>query len=245
MMITIYLIRHGKTSGNLEKRYIGRTDEELSQEGRNHLEACRHAGIYPKASLVYTSDMKRCIETARFLFPSAKIVPIEGLREMDFGLFEGKNYAELCDEPAYRAWIDSVCEGKTILDYEKEGNHRVADLLKNSHIEDQYSFMQRNVSSFEKILQDNLITIPQDNSENSIIVCVIHGGSIMSILSTALQGSKKTLFRYTEDEGTIQQTLPLHGAYYDFQIKNGDCVKVEYSDCGQHNSTKYNQTSCG
>ena len=29
----IVLIRHGATKGNLEKRYIGRTDEDLCGEG--------------------------------------------------------------------------------------------------------------------------------------------------------------------------------------------------------------------
>ena len=29
----VYLIRHGKTKGNLEGRYIGTTDEPLCEEG--------------------------------------------------------------------------------------------------------------------------------------------------------------------------------------------------------------------
>ena len=33
----IYFIRHGATAGNLEKRYIGRTDEELCTEGIERL----------------------------------------------------------------------------------------------------------------------------------------------------------------------------------------------------------------
>ena len=33
----IYLIRHGKTKGNLEGRYIGTTDEPLCEEGKQSL----------------------------------------------------------------------------------------------------------------------------------------------------------------------------------------------------------------
>ena len=33
-MKKILLIRHGKTQGNLERRYIGRTDEPLCEAGR-------------------------------------------------------------------------------------------------------------------------------------------------------------------------------------------------------------------
>ena len=38
----IILIRHGKTPGNLEKRYVGRTDEGLSEIGIGEIkENCR------------------------------------------------------------------------------------------------------------------------------------------------------------------------------------------------------------
>ena len=35
----VYLIRHGKTKGNLEGRYIGTTDEPLCEEGKQSLRA--------------------------------------------------------------------------------------------------------------------------------------------------------------------------------------------------------------
>lgn len=47
----VYLIRHGKTKGNLEKRYVGRTDEELSEEGIRELLINRRHGWYPQAAL--------------------------------------------------------------------------------------------------------------------------------------------------------------------------------------------------
>ena len=33
----LYFIRHGKTKGNIEKRYIGSTDENLCKEGKEKL----------------------------------------------------------------------------------------------------------------------------------------------------------------------------------------------------------------
>ena len=44
VQIRILLIRHGETAGNLEKRYIGRTDEELCSAGRQKLEQIREEG---------------------------------------------------------------------------------------------------------------------------------------------------------------------------------------------------------
>ena len=51
----IYLIRHGKTKGNLEERYIGRTDEPLCEAGRENLKKYQ----YPQVEMVFTSPMKR------------------------------------------------------------------------------------------------------------------------------------------------------------------------------------------
>ena len=50
----IYLIRHGKTKGNLEERYIGRTDEPLCEAGRENLKKYQ----YPQVEMVFTSPMK-------------------------------------------------------------------------------------------------------------------------------------------------------------------------------------------
>ena len=49
----IVLIRHGATKGNLEKRYIGRTDEDLCGEGIKKLKEDTCAGIYPPAQAAF------------------------------------------------------------------------------------------------------------------------------------------------------------------------------------------------
>lgn len=98
------LIRHGKTQGNLEQRYIGcRTDEPLCAQGVAELRAKK----YPPVTHVFVSPMKRCIETAQLLYPNARIAVIDDFRECDFGEFENKNYAELNGRADYQAWIDS------------------------------------------------------------------------------------------------------------------------------------------
>lgn len=52
----IVFIRHGRTKGNMQSRYIGITDEELCKEGIDELRS--NTGIYPKADIVFTSPMK-------------------------------------------------------------------------------------------------------------------------------------------------------------------------------------------
>ncbi len=99
----IVCIRHGKTAGNLKGAYVGRSDEPLCEEGRQALQGKK----VPSVELVFSSPMKRCIETAEILYPGMPLQIIEKLRECDFGLFEGHTWQELSGDPQYQAWIDS------------------------------------------------------------------------------------------------------------------------------------------
>lgn len=99
----IIFIRHGKTAGNLEKRYIGTTDEGLCDEGKSEIKG----RAYPDVRRVICSPMKRCIETAALIYPDIKPFICNDLRECDFGDFENKNYSELNGNADYQRWIDS------------------------------------------------------------------------------------------------------------------------------------------
>ncbi len=99
----INFIRHGKTLGNIEKRYIGRTDEPLCEAGKRELKS----RLYPDCEIVITSRMKRCTQSAEIIYPNKKIVIAADLRECDFGNFEGKNYHDLSGDTDYQNWIDS------------------------------------------------------------------------------------------------------------------------------------------
>lgn len=99
----INLIRHGMTAGNLEKRYIGRTDEPLCAEGISGLGSRK----YPDPGVLICSPMQRCIQTAQAIFPGVQPRIYPELRECDFGDFEGKNWQELSGNADYQRWIDS------------------------------------------------------------------------------------------------------------------------------------------
>lgn len=107
--IELVLIRHGATKANKEKRYLGKTDESLSIEGKEKLKTKK----YPQVELLFFSPMKRCMETAACIYPAlweqeeAKKIAVPDWCEMDFGSFEGKNYQELNGDEDYQNWIDS------------------------------------------------------------------------------------------------------------------------------------------
>lgn len=105
----ILLIRHGETKGNQEGRYVGVTDEPITQTSKKELEQMylEQKDWLSGFQRIYTSPMKRCRESAGCLFPGREPVIINDFRECDFGIFEYKNYEELNGNPEYQAYIDS------------------------------------------------------------------------------------------------------------------------------------------
>ena len=101
-MSTIYLIRHGKTEANEKHLYCGKTDLPLSPAGEAEL---RKLHYEVSAARFITSGMKRTEETLEILFGKVPSRKEPGLREMDFGEFEMRSYAQLKDDPAYQTWI--------------------------------------------------------------------------------------------------------------------------------------------
>ena len=101
----LHFIRHGQTQGNLEGRYIGRTDLPVSEAGFEELARLRDRYDYPEVEAVFASPLHRCQQTATFLYPDSPMTVVEDLRELDFGAFEGKTVAELKEDPAFQNWL--------------------------------------------------------------------------------------------------------------------------------------------
>ena len=69
-MKTIYFIRHGQTKYNVEGRFVGSTDLPLSEDGRKQIfNKWDSIKSHIERDIIFTSPMKRCIETAGIIFP--------------------------------------------------------------------------------------------------------------------------------------------------------------------------------
>ncbi len=107
---TLILVRHGVTAWNRERRFQGRLDTPLSDDGRQQAQrlAARLAGAPRTIAAVYSSDLRRAHDTAR---PVAEALGLPltvdtGLRERGYGAFEGKTFDEIERDlaDAWRRW---------------------------------------------------------------------------------------------------------------------------------------------
>ena len=125
----IYLLRHGLTAYNAEKRYQGQRDIPLCPVGRAQL---RQADLRPET--VYITPLCRTRQTAEVLFPGARLVEVKDLQEMCFGSFEGRNFIEMEKDPEYQAWVKANCEspcpdGERKTDFSDRICRTVAELI--------------------------------------------------------------------------------------------------------------------
>ena len=156
----IYLIRNGLTKGATEGRYIGHTDEPLSDEGRIQLVDLTTNGYFPQVEVVMSSPLKRCTETAKIIYPGKEPLIIDAIKECNFGEFEGLTADELYDNEDFTSWI--------------KGDIDSAPPYGESNRE----FAVRIHSAFVKIIEGIL---KSGITETAIVT---HGGIIMSWLAS-------------------------------------------------------------
>lgn len=178
-MLKIYLIRHGQTPGNKLSRYIGTTDESLSEEGRDFLEKLD----YPMPDALYVSPLLRCVETAGILFPEKEMHIIEELSECDFGEFENKNYKELSGNENYQKWIDSN------------------GTLPFPGGESRENFKRRSLKGFQKAVAQCI------REEVNTAALVIHGGTIMNIMEEYADRQRPFYEWHVKNGGGYQVTV--------------------------------------
>lgn len=154
----LYLIRHGFTAGNIDGRYIGATDLPLCKEGEIELIDLKKEKDYPDVGIIYTSPLKRCIQTAEILYPAVFTKKVSDIREFNFGEFENRKLEDLQNDARYLKWM-------------KEPNISIPD-----GGESPVAFKQRIASGIQFILQD----LMHEKIQSAAVIT--HGGVIMEIL---------------------------------------------------------------
>lgn len=176
-MVEIILIRHGLTLWNRNARIQGISDIELAPEGLRQAELLAKNFPFDKVDAIYSSDLSRSKTTAQFVADKFNLTvqTTAGLREVNFGIWEGKYFSELEKYDAERLKIFNTAPDELKL----EG----AETLKQAQT--------RAMDTLQKI-------IARHEGDTSRVVCVAHGSINRLILSAILGIPRSNIWRISQ-----------------------------------------------
>jgi alpha-ribazole phosphatase len=182
-MFEILLIRHGETEYNSSKKFTGVTDVDLNENGRE--QALKLGDVLKNEVFdhIYSSDLRRCVETGSHLKCANDRIFSKELREMNFGRWEGLTYDQIKEK------------------YPDELKKWESDWINFIiHEGESFNIMSgRVIKEFEKILKQH-----SGNNEGKIAI-ISHSGCIRTILAHCIIGSIKESWKFRVENAAVSR----------------------------------------
>ncbi len=189
MKTEIILVRHGETKWNDMHRYQGIKDIELNDRGYEQAQKVKKYLVNKEIDYIYASDLKRARNTAEIIGEAhnLEINTLQGLREINFGEWEGMNFKEIDKEypRLFAQWKDNPAS------VSPPGGEMVEEL------------QTRVVNSIEKILSQQ--------KQDSKIIVVSHGGAIRVMLAYYLKIPLQFFWRIEIDNVSVSKVVFFDG----------------------------------
>jgi probable phosphoglycerate mutase len=172
--LRIYLARHGQTDWNLAGRTQGQTDTPLNATGRRQAEELKSQLTGIPFEAVYSSTLSRSRDTAEVVHGNTPVTNLPGLRERNFGKFQGRLESDPQTGPEFqkrRTVADDSLDGgeslntffarvsATIADIRKQ--HSSGTILIVGHLETNRMILR----SLLGLTFEQAMSIMQDNNE--------------------------------------------------------------------------------
>jgi broad specificity phosphatase PhoE len=156
----VYLVRHGETTWNRERRFQGHQDVPLSPAGLIQAERLAQSLKTEVFDAVYSSDLQRAARTAELIARQhdLPVVTLKDLRERSMGEWEGLTQEEVAAR--FPDWRQRIAEGRHGAESFAELQERMMDQL------------------------EDLVRLHRGGR----ILAVSHGGSINAVLDRVSQG---------------------------------------------------------
>ena len=223
----LVLLRHGESTWNLENRFTGWTDVDLSKNGENE---AKKAGVLLSDNnfdidLVYVSYLKRAIRTLKICLKQLEMINNEPiyhwrLNERHYGSLQGLNKSDTAkkygDEQVL-LWRRSYDIPPPKMD-ENDKRHPKHDRLYKEIDNQKLPNSESLKDTLDRVrpLWINQI-VPQIKNGKSIMI-VAHGNSLRAIVK---------ILKKISDKDIICLNIPT-GIPYVFEFKNNFAVKKDY-----------------
>ena len=134
--MVLYVVRHGETDFNIQKRYCGSTDIPLNKKGLEQAKQLSEKLTEVHFEIIVTSSLMRARQTAEIIseFSNVPLVISNEFKERNTGVYEGltaeeikEKYPGLWERNCTRQWDDAPTNGETYRQFDE----RIAKALIN------------------------------------------------------------------------------------------------------------------
>lgn len=196
-----WLIRHPEPDSDAEGRCYGSLDWKLSERGVLQAHAVAKALAAEPLAAIYSSPRERCRQAARILAAGREcpLGPLDALRELHFGEFEGRRYDEIAAlyPDFYRDWMEHPTQ------VQFPGGENFAQM------------------------RARVLTAATDlraRHAGQTIALITHGGVIRILLADALSMDPAHIFRLSQRHAALNR-LRYFGDFAVVDLVNGEAVR--------------------
>ena len=192
MTTEIILLRHGETDYNQKRVYCGHNNPGINENGVRQLEA---RGEFfkerEKIDKIYCSDLQRCQDSANIVTRhfKAEMEIRSGLREIKFGIFEGRGYDEI----------------KELYPEESRKFVEEWDTFKIPQGESLQELKERVLKEMDDIVENN---------KGKTVLVSTHGGVVQMLLSQYLCKNLEGYWRFSVVNGGTAKLIFSDGFVY-------------------------------
>jgi ribonuclease H / adenosylcobalamin/alpha-ribazole phosphatase len=182
----LLLARHGQSVSNAVRRLQGVQDIALSELGERQAEALGAALVRRRIAAIYASPLQRARRTAEIVAAAtgAPLEPVEDLRELSLGEWEGCTVEEVRARPGdpYTCWVRDPVGAMP------PGGEPLAEVQRR---------VLRAIAAIERA---------HPNGDDVLVVC--HGGVISAYLAHCLALPLSSIWRLTLSNCSISEVAP-------------------------------------
>lgn len=162
-LCTFYIVRHGETEWNVQRRLQGHQNSKLTKNGINQVKVLASSLKNMKFDAIFSSDLTRTKHTAEILNVEHKLAikTTALIRERYFGKHEGK------DVQKYQEEIKDLLKNYEALSEEQKPSFKYPDVETDEEL----------TSRFIRFLRETAVAYPGKK-----VLVVSHGGAMRALL---------------------------------------------------------------
>lgn len=199
-VLKLYIVRHGETKWNVEKRFQGQTDSDLTEKGKEKVGKTGEELKNILFDAVYTSELGRAVKSAEIILSKNinkknRLQKLTELNEVYFGKWQGLSYDEIFEK------------------YPEEANNYFYDMkkycAKNIEAEELKDALDRFLKGMDKIVK---------NHKTGNILVVTHGTVLEMFINYVINKDTKDI---------NERKLIGNSKYRIFTYKNGEFLTTD------------------